>query len=148
MSRQKLKIMVVDDSKLVLERVRHALERAGHVVTLRDSALGTVSAVLKECPDVLVLDVSMPALDGNRLAALVSEVKQDITLILHSARDERELEALTLQCGAHGYIKKSNDAQRFITEFNRIVVADRSSRSDEEPISEVMKMPASKQRGR
>ena len=145
MSRQKLKVMVVDDSKLVLERLRYGLERAGHVVSLRESALGTVSAVVKERPDVLILDVSMPALDGNRLATIIGEVNQDVTLILHSARDEKELEALTLQSNAHGYIKKTNDTLRFIQEFNRIVVADRSSRTDE-PISEVMKATSGKHR--
>ena len=145
MSRQKLKIMVVDDSKLVLERLRYVLERNGHAVMLRESSLGTVSAVLKERPDVLILDVSMPALDGNRLASLVAEVTQDVTLILHSAREERELEELALASNAHGYIKKSNDSLQFMQQFNNIVYADRASRTGE-PISEVMKTPSGKQR--
>ncbi|HEV8247435.1 MAG TPA: response regulator, partial [Polyangiaceae bacterium] len=61
MINRKLSVMVVDDSCVVLERLRYALERAGYEVSVRDSSLGTVSAVLKLKPDVLILDVSMPA---------------------------------------------------------------------------------------
>jgi DNA-binding response OmpR family regulator len=137
MKTEKLNVMVVDDSKMVLERLRYVLQRAGHTVTLRDSSLGTVSAVLKERPDVLILDVSMPALDGNRLATLVSEVNKDVTLILHSSRDERELEQLALQSGAHGYIPKTNDMLRFLDQFHRIALGGRLQTAD--PVSSVMK---------
>jgi DNA-binding response OmpR family regulator len=140
-----LKVMVVDDSQLVLERLRQALGRAGHTVSLRDSSLGTVAAVLRERPDVLILDVSMPALDGPRLAALVGEVTQDVTLILHSARDERELEALSARAGAHGYIKKTNDSVLFLVEFNRIVFSERLSRPGD-PVSGVLRTRDGKRR--
>jgi CheY-like chemotaxis protein len=121
MKPEKRRVMVVDDSKLVLERLRFVLERSGHQVFTRDTALGTVSAVLKERPDVLILDVSMPALDGNRLAAVVSDVDGGILIILHSSRDKAELEELAGRAGAHGYIAKTNDMIEFLSEFNRLV---------------------------
>ena len=121
MNVKKLRVMVVDDSELVLEHVRFALERAGHAVSTRESALGTVSAVLKQRPDVLVLDISMPALDGDRLATVVSELRRDIVLILHSSRSEAELKRMATTAGANGYIAKTHDVARFLTEFHRIV---------------------------
>lgn len=113
--------MIVDDSKLVLERLRFVLERSGHQVHVRDSALGTVAAVSKLRPDVLILDVSMPALEGDRLATLVAEVDHELVIVLHSSREEHELKELAARSGAHGYITKTSDMLRFLAEFNRVV---------------------------
>jgi CheY-like chemotaxis protein len=127
--KEKLRVMVVDDSRLVLERVRFALESSGHTVEVRDSALGTVTAVFQHRPHVLVLDVSMPSVDGDRLATLVAEVKQDIILILHSSLDEAALRELGRRCGAHGVIPKSHDMRWFQSAFDRIVHDERDQRS-------------------
>ena len=121
MNAKKLRVMVVDDSELVLEHVRFALERAGHAVITRGSAIGTVSAVLKLRPDVLILDISMPALDGDRLATAVSELRRNIVVILHSSRSEAELKKLAAAANANGYIAKTHDVAQFLTEFHRIV---------------------------
>ncbi len=121
MSNRKLRVMIVDDSRVVLERLRFELEREGHEVTVRDSALGTVAAVLKLRPEVLVLDVSMPALAGDRLAAVIGDMGHDVIIILHSSLPERELRALADACGAHGIIPKTHDFKMFLLRFETIV---------------------------
>ncbi len=128
MSKRKLSVMVVDDSRVVLERLRYVLENAGHEVTVRDSSLGTVAAVLKLRPDVLVLDVSMPALAGDRLAAVIGDMGHDTIIILHSSRPEAELRELADACGAHGVIPKSHDLKGFMLRFDTIVQRASSSK--------------------
>lgn len=129
MKREGMRVMVVDDSQLVLEQVRHVLEAAGHTVMLRDSALGTLPAVLKARPDVLILDVAMPALDGATLATLVREADPGITVLLYSCRDERELAAVTRKSGAHGYVQKGADMDAFARAFERLLEQRRLARS-------------------
>jgi CheY-like chemotaxis protein len=124
MKGKKLRVMVVDDSPTVLAHVRFALERAGHSVTTRDSALGTMSEVMRLKPQALVLDVSMPALAGNRLASLVSEFRKDVVVILHSSLPAAELAELAQSSGARGYIAKTADTVRFLAEFHRIVLGE------------------------
>jgi CheY-like chemotaxis protein len=121
MTANKLHVMVVDDSVVVLEHLRFALERSGHFVSTRDSALGTVGVVMKTRPDVLVLDVSMPALDGDRLAMVITGLRRNIILILHSSLEEGKLRDMAKATGAHGFIPKTPDVRQFLAEFDRIV---------------------------
>ena len=124
MKRKRLNVMVVDDSPTVLTHLRYALERAGHDVTTRDSALGTMSEVMRLKPQALVLDVSMPALGGDKLASLVAEFRKDVVIILHSSRSESELAELAAASGAKGYIAKTADSVRFLSEFHRLVLGE------------------------
>jgi two-component system response regulator AdeR len=130
MTVNKLKVMVVDDSKVVLEHLGFVLDRAGYEVTVRGSALGTVQHVVKVRPDVLVLDVSMPALDGDRLVGMIREIDKKLVIILHSSLPLEQLDKLATQSGAHGAIKKTPDAIHFLLEFQRILLsAGRSTSS-------------------
>lgn len=129
MTASKLKVLVVDDSKMVLEHVGFVLEQAGYEVTVRGAALGTVQQVVKVRPDVLVLDVSMPALDGHRLATVIAESNPNIVIILHSSRPQEELDELAARSGAHGAITKTADGGRFLHAFQRIVLGAGRSRS-------------------
>jgi DNA-binding NarL/FixJ family response regulator len=112
--------MVVDDSEFVLEQVRFVLEGAGHTVLTRESALGTLPAVLKARPDVLILDIGMPALDGGTLARLVLDADPSITIVLYSGRNVHELAAATRKSGAHGYLQKTGDMDAFVADFERL----------------------------
>lgn len=104
-------IMIVDDCEIVLEVTKHLLEEAGFHVVTRSGALGTTAAILKEEPDCVLMDVSMPALSGTEIVKLVKE-KCLTTVLLFSAKEEDELRALVADCGADGYIKKgTHDSQ-------------------------------------
>ena len=63
------KVMIVDDENTVLEITGAVLEDHGYRVIKRESALGTSLAILREKPDVVLLDVNMPGLSGDRIAA-------------------------------------------------------------------------------
>jgi FixJ family two-component response regulator len=124
MKGKKLRVMVVDDSPTVLSHLRFALERAGHSVTTRDSALGTMSELMRIKPEALILDVSMPALAGDRLAALASDLRKDVVIILHSSLSPSELAELARKSGASGFISKTADTMRFLSEFHRIMFGE------------------------
>ena len=97
-----LKVMVVDDDTLALEVVAAALESIGHDVIKRSTALGTVLAIRRERPEVVVLDVNMPGLTGDALAKLLASSKetQPPLVVLYSASAPRVLEELVSSCGA------------------------------------------------
>ncbi len=104
------KVMIVDDSELILAMTKDALETAGFDVVTRDSPIGTSAAVKAEKPHCLMVDISMPALSGTELVKLIGKRKDDnLKIILHSSKEEEELKRLTEECGADGYIKKNND---------------------------------------
>jgi CheY-like chemotaxis protein len=127
---QSLKIMIVDDDQTTLEVTAAVLESHGHQVVKRDSALGTTMAILREQPAVVLLDVHMPGLSGDRLAELVTprKGKPSPMVILHSGSNRKQLELLAARCGAAGIIEKTGDPLDFIRAFERVVARSRGSR--------------------
>ena len=85
------KVMIIDDSVLVLTIIRHQLEQAGFDVITRESALGTAAAVLREQPDVVLVDVMMPALGGENLVTLLRKQpnSKDMRILLFSDKPPR-----------------------------------------------------------
>jgi len=117
------KVLVIDDDPIVLEVVRERLEGAGFVVVVRDEPLGTTNVVRDERPDIVLLDIMMPALNGERLAALLRSNRSlsSIGIILHSSKSPAELHPLIAQTGAIGAISKSESEGEFMRKFHDLV---------------------------
>lgn len=117
----KKKILVIDDSEIVLGLVRATLEGAGFQVITQSRTAGTIALVLQEKPDLVLLDVNMPTITGDKLAKLFGKAQgnSDTIVLLHSSLPEAVLKARTMGAGAHGYIQKTDDAYQLIREVNR-----------------------------
>jgi CheY-like chemotaxis protein len=117
------KVLVIDDDPIVLEVVRERLEGAGFVVVVRDEPLGTTNVVRDERPDIVLLDVMMPALNGERLAALLRANRSlnSLSIVLYSSKTPHELTALVEQTGAIGAISKSESEGEFMRKFHDLV---------------------------
>jgi CheY-like chemotaxis protein len=113
-------VLIVDDDPVVLEVISAVLESVGYVVQVRDSALGTTAVIFHNQPDIVLLDIEMPALNGLRIARLLREKKLKTAVILHSGRPAHELLLLAREAGAAGAIAKSHDTDQFLTQFRRI----------------------------
>jgi len=115
-------VLVVDDDPIILEVTRERLEGAGYVVHCREEALGTSQWTAEFQPDIVLLDVNMPALTGPDLAQLMRKRRatKDIAIILYSSVESTELQAKVRATGAVGAIQKSADARRFLEEFDRL----------------------------
>jgi len=115
-------VLVVDDDPIVLEVTRERLEGAGYIVHIREEAIGTSQWSAEFQPDIVLLDVNMPAITGLDLAQLMKKRRatKDIAIILYSSIDSTELQAKLRATGAVGAIQKSGDARRFLEEFERL----------------------------
>lgn len=83
------KILIVDDDASVLLMVERYLERKGMDVVATSSAIGVTSLIRRHNPDAVVLDVSMPAMDGTSLAKLIRRDRRmaPIPIIFYTAFD-------------------------------------------------------------
>jgi DNA-binding response OmpR family regulator len=119
-----MKIMIVDDDATTLRIVSAVLESRGHRVVERGTAIGTTVSILREKPDVVLLDVRMPGLAGDKLAALIGqEAKSRPIVIFHSSLPARELEGLVRSTGAAGFVPKGVPPAVFLAEFDGLVSA-------------------------
>jgi DNA-binding response OmpR family regulator len=118
------KVLVVDDSEICCEFVRGVLEDAGYTVLTLLSHFGFVKVLRDERPDLVLLDVTMPATSGPKLVELARKKRLDsCPIMLHSDRDEIELARLVSACGADGYIRKTADPAVFLERVSRSIAA-------------------------
>ncbi|MBJ6723977.1 response regulator [Geomonas sp. Red875] len=110
MRRQEVKkILILDDSELVLEMAKDALEEAGYeVVTATNGIEANRYIFSRERPDLIIMDIMMPMLDGNKKAKILkeNEMSRDIPIILLSSKADDEMRRLTAESGADGYLLK------------------------------------------
>ncbi|MBX5441647.1 MAG: response regulator transcription factor [Solirubrobacteraceae bacterium] len=99
-------MLVVDDE----HTVRHALERAlrleGFAVSTAADGHEALDAIARRPPEVVVLDVTMPGLDGIEVVRRVRDGGLDVPICILSARDEVDDRVAGLQAGADDYLVK------------------------------------------
>jgi CheY-like chemotaxis protein len=109
------KILVVDDDKLTLEIVKDMLEEGGYDVATLSQPRLIANVLLRERPDLVLVDVRMPELSGDLLVEFMSRFKLlDVPMVLLSAEEEATLRELAQRAGARGFIKKTSDRAAFL----------------------------------
>jgi DNA-binding response OmpR family regulator len=104
-------VLVIDDSTVVLEVTKSALEDAGFRVITRSRTSGAVSAILAARPDIVLLDVNMPLVGGDVIAGILARTgpTSSTAIVLHSSLPIEILRLKAIAAGAHGYIVKTSD---------------------------------------
>jgi PleD family two-component response regulator len=117
------KILVVDDDPLALRLTQARLSTAKFDVVCRNEALGTMQAIIEQQPDIVVVDLDMPALSGANLAKLMRQNKQTshIPFIIHSSQSLARLQTLAHELGAVGAIPKTPDDAIFSQQLERLL---------------------------
>jgi PleD family two-component response regulator len=103
-------ILVIDDDDISRTLVLEALTNQGWRLTELSSPIGATRTLSAEGIDVVVLDVEMPNLRGDKLAKLFRENRRFsyVGVVLISGCDESELRSLGSSCGADGVVSKRN----------------------------------------
>lgn len=105
-------VLIVDDDNTVLLSIGMRLKSMGYTVCTAKDAVSAVSVARKANPDVVVLDISLPAGDGfvvaERMQRLITSAATPIIFITASATPE--LEKRAAQLGAAGLLQKPFDA--------------------------------------
>jgi DNA-binding NarL/FixJ family response regulator len=106
---QRIRAIVVDDDPAVRQAVHDALQESGVVVIAQagDGRQG-VELVWHYRPDIVVLDVFMPGLDGITAMQRIHQRQPDACCIMLSVSDDPELGVLALRAGAAGFLTKGS----------------------------------------
>jgi DNA-binding response OmpR family regulator len=116
------RVLVIDDDRVSLEMTRDMLMEAGFEVETADSALGANAHIYGPTPpDVILMDVMMPFLDGDKKIELLRkrEASKSIPVILISAKPEDELEKIARNSGADGFLTKPMDKSDLVAMIRR-----------------------------
>ena len=115
-------VVVIDDSATTLTVISQWLEEDGYRVVPLSRALGATTTLLRVRPNVLLLDIQLPGLSGDRFAHILSEnpATASIPIIFHSQIDPVELRRLAHECAVVGAIAKSSSHVMFSREFEKL----------------------------
>ena len=118
----KIRVILADDHALVRQGIRQFLEEANDISVVAEAANGeeAVRLVEQHRPDVAVLDVQMPVLNGIEATRQIRARFPGIRILILTAYDEDPYVFALLQAGANGYILKSADADDLLQAVRRV----------------------------
>jgi DNA-binding NarL/FixJ family response regulator len=111
-----LRLLIADDERLFRQSLRILLETAKDIKVVAEAADGQEAVVkARETePDIALLDVRMPKMDGIKAAKLMSAVAPKTKILMLSIHDDDEKIVSAIKAGATGYILKDTDRSDFV----------------------------------
>jgi DNA-binding NarL/FixJ family response regulator len=111
-----VRVVLADDHALVREATAELLERAGGIHVLGQAADGLEALRLVGAlrPDVLLLDLAMPGLDGLEVTRRARELSPDTAIVALTAHEEQPYVLAMLEAGATGYLSKASRGQEVV----------------------------------
>ena len=121
----KAKILVVDDDAISLELMEAMLVPNGYEIITANDGSKAVAIIIEKKPDLILLDIMMPGLDGYSTLAKIKENKtiSKIPVVMLTAMGYQLNKELALQIGAVGYITKPVDLDELLKTISRLLPA-------------------------
>lgn len=120
---KKTKFFIVDDDEFAARVHAKALEAAGYTATIETDSERALPRIQSERPDVVLLDILMPGIDGLEICRDLRSSKEfdDTKIVFVSAKSYEFDRKRALKFGANGFIVKPITSQAFVHELERIV---------------------------
>lgn len=117
------RILVLDDEPDVTELLQYKLEQAGYRCMVLNDPLTFVAKVREFEPDLMILDIMMPELNGLQLCriARADPVMKDIPIIFLTAKGEAEDRVTGLETGAEDYVSKPFNSKELLLRIGNIL---------------------------
>lgn len=111
-----IRVAIADDHSLVRQGLRRYLETAEGIEVVGEASNGVelLELVEKESPEIALVDIRMPEMDGLEAARGIREKFPDVGVIMLSAYDDRQFVVEAVRSGARGYVLKARDAEHLI----------------------------------
>ena len=125
-----VKLLVIDDDSAVTDLLSLLLKSNGFEVAATNNSTEGLSMIRENAPDVIILDLMMPEMDGWQICKAVREFSQ-VPIIILSALNDPSMIASVLDAGADDYLTKPTPSRVLIAHINRLVNRTGSVSSNE-----------------
>lgn len=106
---EKKKVLVVDDSLLIRKLLRDFLEKKGYTVLLAEDGKEALEMINKDMPDMMLLDITMPVMDGIEVLVELKKLNINLPVIIVTNTADIKIARETLEKGAYDYVTKPID---------------------------------------
>ena len=112
-----IKLLIADDERLFRQSLKILLERGTEIKVVADAANGQEAVTMARAtePDLAILDIDMPRMDGIKAARLIRALSPRTKTLMLSVHHEDEKVRAAMRAGAMGYILKDTDREEFIS---------------------------------
>ncbi len=114
------RVLVVDDEPLIVEMVTEALTRQGYKVESASTGPEALALAERGMPDVIVLDIMLPGLDGLEVCRRLRS-KSDVPIIILSAKTEEIDRVVGLELGADDYLPKPFSPRELVARIRAVL---------------------------
>lgn len=103
-----IKILLVDDHHIMRQGLRVILESQSNLEVIAEAGNGreAIQKVQETKPDMMIIDISMPEMNGMEATKQIHEIAEDIKVIVLSVHSDKQFVAVMLKAGASGYLLK------------------------------------------
>jgi two-component system response regulator MprA len=120
-STAKSRVLVVDDDKAVRESLRRSLEFNGYDVVMAADGAEALAGIASAAPDIVVMDVMMPRLDGIEATKALRKAGNDLPILVLTARDAVGDRVDGLDAGADDYLTKPFALQELLARLRALL---------------------------
>jgi two-component system, cell cycle response regulator DivK len=141
------RILIVEDNPLNMELARDLLEARGYMVLEADNAPDGIAVAKAEKPDLVLMDVQLPGMDGLTATGILRQEKdlQDLLIVALTAHAMKGDEQKVLAAGCNGYISKPIDTRQFPLQIAQFLAKPTESSSDHSEQNALDSVPRSAQ---
>ena len=126
------KILLVDDEEDILEFLSYNLKKEGFRIDIANNGISALKKLDKSKPDLIILDVMMPEMDGIEVCEKIREQDKfdDVLILFLTARSEEYSELAGFSAGADDYITKPIKPKLLVSRVNAILKRKRKKKND------------------
>jgi DNA-binding NarL/FixJ family response regulator len=119
---KKIRVLLVDDHAILREGIKALLEKQDNIEVVAEAADGreAISRVAQFRPDVVVLDISMPMMDGLESTRQMKRENPDIKVLVLTMHDNEEYFFQLLRAGASGYVTKKSVSRELVSAIEAV----------------------------
>ncbi len=122
-----IKVLIADDHSIVRAGLRRIVEESGDMEVIAEASdgKGALLQAQKELPDVAVIDISMPGLDGLEVTAQLHAGFPGMPVIILTMHEEEQYVIRAIEAGAMGYITKRSAPEQLVNAIRKVHAGSR-----------------------
>ncbi len=123
---ERIRIMLAEDHSMIRQGLRQLIELENDIKVVSEASNGeeAVSYFFMEQPDVVLMDINMPKLNGLQALEAIKQKSPDAKIIMLTIHQDREYLFKALQLGANGYVLKDADGTVLIEAIRKVNLGD------------------------
>ena len=122
-----IKVLLADDHSIVRAGLRRIVEESGDMVVIAEAADGreAIAQIEDNRPDVAVIDISMPGLDGLEVISRLNRRYPDLPILVLTMHEEGQYVVRAVEAGAKGYVTKQSAPEQLVAAIRKVLEGSR-----------------------